>query len=70
MSEELKKRLAKLETELGKATPEQRQELMDHLQEVVLALEDKGVAVPSWAKARLNDRIDETVEEQFDNMPL
>ncbi|WGW03780.1 hypothetical protein [Tropicibacter oceani] len=70
MTNELKKRLAELEAELVTSTPAQREELMAHLEEVVTALEDKGVETPQWAKSRLNDRIDEDVEDQFDNMPL
>ncbi|SMX29538.1 hypothetical protein TRP8649_03675 [Pelagimonas phthalicica] len=70
MIEDLKTRLDELHRDLEVANGDQREELLDHLEQVVLALEDKDVDIPGWAKALMASRVDEAVEDMFDNMPV
>ncbi|WP_136441016.1 hypothetical protein [Pacificoceanicola onchidii] len=70
MTPELEARLADLRQELDHSYGAAHETQLDHLEEVVLLLENKGDAVPAWAKERLAARIDERVEDQFDNMPF
>ena len=70
MIDHLKKRLAELQSELKLANDAQREELLEHLEQVVAGLEAQGCAVPGWAKALMASRVDENVENMFDNMPV
>ncbi|WP_299930273.1 hypothetical protein [uncultured Pelagimonas sp.] len=70
MIEDLKTRLEELHQELEVANDEQREEVLDHLEQVVLGLEAEDVAIPGWARAQLASRVDEAVEDMFDNMPV
>ena len=70
MNKELKARLESLREKLDHSHGAAHETQLDHLEEVVLLLETKGEAAPTWAKDRLAARIDEEVEAQFDNMPF
>lgn len=70
MIEDLKKRLDELRDEIEAASGAKRESLMDHLEQAVLSLETQGAPVPGWAKALIASRVDENVEDMFDNMPL
>ncbi|MGH1416668.1 MAG: hypothetical protein ACRBB0_24480 [Pelagimonas sp.] len=70
MIDDLKTRLKELKKELKLADDQQREELLDHLEEAVLGLESHGVEVPRWAKDMMASRVDEAVEDMFDNMPV
>ncbi|MDA7425583.1 hypothetical protein [Thalassococcus lentus] len=70
MAQELLARLDALREQINAASESERAELFEHLDEIVLTLESSGTTVPVWARQRLADRIDESVEAQFDNMPF
>ncbi len=70
MIEDLKTRLEELHQELEIATGDPREEALDHLEQVVLGLETADVKIPGWARAQLASRVDEAVEDMFDNMPV
>lgn len=70
MTKELKARLTTLREDLDHSHGAAHEVHLDHLEEVVLLLETKGEVAPGWAKDRLAARIDEQVEDQFDNMPF
>jgi hypothetical protein len=70
MAENLTARLIELHDELKLASEEQQEALLDRVEQAVLALEDKGLKVPSWARSALAARIDDAVEDMFDNMPV
>ncbi len=70
MIEDLKTRLEELHQDLEVATGDQREEVLDHLEQVVLGLEEADVKIPGWARAQLASRVEEAVEDMFDNMPV
>lgn len=70
MTEDLNTRLETLRAELTSSSGAAHEAQLDHLEEAVLTLEAQGAEVPQWAKDLLAVRIDEEVEDQFDNMPL
>lgn len=70
MSEALRRRIEEIRDAIESAGPAERAEMLEHLEQAVAQLEAKGEQTPSWVRQRLADRIDEDVEDQFDNMPL
>ncbi len=70
MNLELMKRIERLRVDLRNCDPEDREALLDQLEQAVALLETKGDKAPVWAHSRLSDRIDESVEDMFDNMPV
>ncbi|WP_425102203.1 hypothetical protein [Tropicibacter sp. S64] len=70
MTEKLLERLETLRHDLDTSHGAAHEAHLDHLEEAVMTLDARGVAVPHWARDRLAGRIDEEVENQFDNMPL
>lgn len=70
MIEDLKTRLNELKAEIASASDDERDSLMEHVEQAALSLEAQGVAVPGWAKAMIASRVDENVEDMFDNMPV
>ncbi|PYG25571.1 hypothetical protein [Pelagimonas varians] len=70
MIEDLKTRLNELKAEIETASDDERDSLMEHVEQAALALEAQGASVPGWAKALIASRVDENVEDMFDNMPV
>lgn len=70
MIEDLKTRINELRGEIDVTSGAERDALMDHLEQATLALEAEGVEIPGWAKALISSRVDENVEDMFDNMPV
>ncbi|MBV2361724.1 hypothetical protein KUH32_18315 [Thalassococcus sp. CAU 1522] len=70
MTQDILRRIEGLRVELNGACGTHREALLDKLEQAVAVLDSTGRVAPAWARARLADRIDEAVEEQFDNMPV
>lgn len=66
----LEDRIAELHDQIIATPDDQREELLDHLEQAVLTLENQGVPAPHWARVHLMVRVDAEVEDQFDNMPI
>ena len=68
--QDLLNRIAEMRTELEQADPDQREALLEHLEQAVLGLEGAGVDIPQWAREALEARHESQAEDLFDNMPL
>lgn len=66
MAEDLKTRLEELRLEIEAAPKGHRMLLLERLEQLVMSLETRGSRAPGWAKAL----IDQSVEDRFDNMPV
>lgn len=70
MTTELYDRIGELRGEIDRARGEDREALLDRLEEAVAALRLHNAEVPGWAESRLAARVDAQLEDQFDNMPV
>ena len=70
MTQALLARLELLRPELDAASDDDRAALQDVLDQIVQGLAATGTPVPAWVASRLHDRLEDEVEDQFDNMPL
>ena len=70
MTDQLKARLEELRVEIAAATGEDRDALIEKLEQAVLGLEGVGEDVPAWAREMAEAAHDKEVEDGFDNMPV
>lgn len=70
MQDDLKNRLTTIRPEMDTAEGARAEELLDQLEQIAMSLEADGAPVPGWVKARIASRVDEAVEDMFDNMPV
>ncbi len=70
MTERLFDRIETLRVEIEAADSGTRALLIARLEQMVDMLNAKGQRPPAWARDRLREIEDDSVEDRFDNMPV
>ncbi|ASP20951.1 hypothetical protein ANTHELSMS3_02273 [Antarctobacter heliothermus] len=68
--EHLEARIDSLRKEISTTKGKAREDLMEHLDQAVLGLENIGGTAPAWAREVLEAEHEDDAEDGFDNMPL
>ncbi|WP_417211329.1 hypothetical protein [Antarctobacter sp.] len=66
----LEARIDSLRTEIAGSKGKVRSDLLEHLEQAAMGLENAGGTVPAWVKEMLEAMHEDEAEDGFDNMPL